>query len=435
MNNFDTLTNHIQTTPISDTHSHINDLNPTDVLKEIVGSYARTDLCNSGIDLNHFDTICDHNIDLNERAQLAERVLNKIQFTGYGEASQILLKDVFGITELNQEQILAAQQRIDHWNTPGGAYELMHGIGNIHHTQSDVLNRSPTGVVPDYACEHPEFFHNDLTWWNFCNSIIDTDALAEITGITVTSVQDLRKVMGSIFDQYADMAIAVKSQHGYQRTLLWEERSDAEADLALQAVLKGEADKDQRIILGDWCWARGVELSIDHHIPMKLHTGHNDGNNFMQQSNGIPGNLCNIVRHYPECNFLLLHCSYPFFDQALSMFKHYTNVYGEMSWTWATNPHATRNFIRSAIHTLPLNKIFCYGSDSNIFYATSMAIQARKHLTRALSDEVADGYLNVDQACDIATRIMVQNQVDFFNIDEISKKRQAHYAENLAASV
>ncbi|MDP6019588.1 MAG: hypothetical protein QGI32_26165, partial [Candidatus Latescibacteria bacterium] len=81
--------------------------------------------------------------------------------------------------------------------------------------------------------------------------------------------------MQQIFAKYAACAIAVKAQHAYSRTLLWRERSDADAAKVLKQVLSGQSTtEEETLCLGDWCWARGVELAIEHNLPFKIHTGY-----------------------------------------------------------------------------------------------------------------------------------------------------------------
>ena len=84
----------------------------------------------------------------------------------------------------------------------------------------------------------------------------------------VADLGSLKRGMDAIFAKHAPTAIAVKSQHAYSRTLDWVERTDAEASTALAAALRGdEMDLQTRLCLGDWCWARGVELTIEHNLP------------------------------------------------------------------------------------------------------------------------------------------------------------------------
>ena len=89
----------------------------------------------------------------------------------------------------------------------------------------------------------------------------------------------------------------MKAQHAYNRTLNWVERTDAEASAALATVLQKletEIDVATRLCLGDWCWARGVELSIEHNVPFKIHTGYYAGNNRMPVSRIPAGNMCDL---------------------------------------------------------------------------------------------------------------------------------------------
>ncbi len=423
------LREHILKTPLSDTHSHINDTNPVDALNLLVGGYAIADLRNAGYSYDDLHTMWNSKLSFEERGPMAEAAFKKIELTGFSEGHRILMTDFIGIEDFSAASLHKAQDFINENANPAGAYHLMHNVANIHHTQSDILTKNPKDVLPDYGRDNPDFFHCDLSWWNFSNGIINVEQIAQNSDITVTSIETLKQAMVEICRRFAPFAIAIKSQHGYQRTLCWQERSDAEADMALQRVLKDEADRADRICLGDWCWARGVEFAIEYDLPMKLHTGHNDGNDFMQQENGRPSNLCDIVRRYPECNFMMLHCAWPFLDETVSMLKHYTNVYGEMSWMWGLNPPAGRNFLRQVIHGLPYNKVFAYGSDTGIFHACSMAMHARKHITIALSEEINDGYISEQQGLDIATAIMLGNQQAFFPLDRVNSNRAAAYQQ------
>ena len=50
----------------------------------------------------------------------------------------------------------------------------------------------------------------------------------------------------------------------------------------LQRLLQGaELDEPSRLLLGDWCWARGTELAIEYELPFKIHTGYYAGNDRM----------------------------------------------------------------------------------------------------------------------------------------------------------
>jgi uncharacterized protein len=89
-----------------------------------------------------------------------------------------------------------------------------------------------------------------------------------------------------------------------------------------------------------------------------------------------------------------------------------------MCWAWSINPLHTTQFIRQAIHSVPLNKIFLFGGDTLWASATvAYAMQARNGLYDALVQEISDGYLTEQQAIGIASRFMQDNQKSCFDIE------------------
>ena len=226
--------------------------------------------------------------------------------------------------------------------------------------------------------------------------------------------------MAAIFRQNGGTAISVKAQHAYNRTLLWRQRDTQDAAVALQETLRhGEMVSDEtRLCIGDWCWARGVELAIEHNLPFKIHTGYYAGNDRMPVDFIKGGNLCPLLARYPGCRFVLMHIAYPYCDELVALAKHYSNVWVDLCWAWSIDPFSARDFVRRFIHAAPVNKLFAFGGDVN--YPTSSvaySIQARDWLNRALRAEVDEGLLNERQAMDVATRVMSLNQQDCFDLD------------------
>jgi predicted TIM-barrel fold metal-dependent hydrolase len=224
--------------------------------------------------------------------------------------------------------------------------------------------------------------------------------------------------MAAIFDRWGPCAIAVKSQHAYDRTLLWQERTDADANRVLQKSLSGqEMTPDEKLCLGDWCLSRGVELAIQHNLPFKLHTGYYCRINRLFIDRIRPGHLCTLLMRYPEARFVLMHAGYPYTDETLAVAKHFPNVYVDMSWTWSIDPLTASQFVRRMIHTVPTNRLFVFGGDTlwpNA--AVAYARQSREWLTRALQAEIDDGHLTEREAITLASRFVHLNQRDCFDL-------------------
>ena len=179
-------------------------------------------------------------------------------------------------------------------------------------------------------------------------------AIADETGIEVIDLASLRRAMESIFARHAPCAIAVKSQHAYRRTLDWSERSAAAAAAALEGVLRrppADVGVSTNPCLGDWCWARGVELAIEHNLPFKIHTGYYAGNDRMPVRRIPAGNMCALFARYPDARFVLMHIAYPYSGELAALAKHYRNIWVDLCWAWSIDPYSARDFVRRFIHT------------------------------------------------------------------------------------
>lgn len=427
------LTQHIKETPLCDTHEHLNkeqewvDSGP-DLLQDLFGNYVPADLRTAGASQKAIDRLMDaSDPDIGGRFSGIEKAWRATRLTGYGEAVRLLAREIYGMDEVSADTLAGAQSKVVAARGPGMRYKLLHDRANLDHVQVDDFSWP---CPPDAS--GPDFFLYDLSWAAFSSGNVDWASLAAETGIEVNGLSTLRNAMGALFDKHAACAIAVKSQHAYNRTLLWQDRSDTDASAALSRILKAEGPVDEatRLCLGDWCWARGVELAIDHDLPFKLHTGYNAGNNGMVAGRIPSGNLSAILARYLGARFVLMHIAYPYQDEIVGMAKHYTNVWVDMCWAWAMDPFSSSDFLRRFIHAAPINKLFGFGGDTGWpTSAVAYAIQARDWLDRTLQAEVSEGLLTESQAIEVASMVMRENQYACFDIEGTRQAIRARMAE------
>jgi hypothetical protein len=416
------LTHHIQETALVDTHEHLRkepdwvDEGP-DILQDLFGNYVPADLHTAGASPAAMKRLMDaSDADVAGRFEGIREAWEATQFTGYGEAVRLIARHVYGIDVLTADAITSAQERIHALRRPGERLRLLRDTANLDHVQTDDFQWA---CLPDDS--GPAFFLYDLSWAGFCNGQIDLEQMHAETNVEVTGLETLKQAMEGIFSKYADCAIAVKAQHAYSRTLNWRERDDSEAAGALERILR-EPDEDvpeqTPLCLGDWCWARGVELSIAHNLPFKIHTGYYAGNDRMPVSRIAAGNMCALFARYPDARFVLMHIAYPYNDELVALAKHYRNIWVDLCWAWSIDPYSSRDFLRRFLHAVPANKLFAFGGDTGWpTGALAYSIQARNEIRRGLEAEVAEGYLSEKQAMDVATRIMRDNQYACFDID------------------
>jgi uncharacterized protein len=414
------LSQHIQELPLMDTHEHLRKEadyleNGPDVLRDLFENYIPADLIVAGAAPEAVQKLLDsNNPNIEVRWAGVSEAWQHCQHTGYGQAVRLIAKKFYGMDEITPAAVVAAAERNRQLRQPGERLRILKEEGNLDHVQIDDF---AWACLPDQS--GLDFFLYDLSWWHFCNGEVQAEDLFKETGINVVDLKSLREGMEMLFTKYGGCAIAVKAQHAYNRTLLWQERSDANAERVLHKHLSGEElSEGERLCLGDWCWARGVELSIQHNLPFKIHTGYYAGHSNMPVERIKPGHLCGLLQRYPQARFVLMHIAYPYNDELTAIAKHYPNVYIDLCWAWSINPYAAADFVRRLIHAVPINKLFAFGGDTgwpnaSVAYAT----QARSWLTRALQGEIDDGDLTEAQAIAVATRLMRGNQQDLFDLE------------------
>ena len=413
------LAQHIQQTSLIDTHEHLRkeqeyvEAGP-DVLADLFDNYAPQDLITAGASAEVVNALIDSkNPDVAARWNGVKDFWAHTQFTGYGEAVRTTAQNVYGMDQITLAGLEAGAEINRKRRQPGERLRILRDEGNFDHVQIDDF---VWACLPDES--GVDFFLYDLSWVSFCDGRFDVAQLQTETGVEVRDLNSLRTAMAGLFAKYGPNAIAVKAQHAYNRTLLWRERSDAEVAPVLAQYLRGETlTVEEKLCLGDWGWARGVELSIEYHLPFKIHTGYYAGNNNMPVERIKPGHLCGLLARYPDARFVLMHIAYPYDPELAAIAKHYRNVYVDLCWAWSIDPYSAGNFVRRFIHTVPINKLFIFGGDTS-WPSSSVAYagQARRWLTRSLQAEIDEGLLTEAQAIQLATRLMRENQLDCFDI-------------------
>jgi predicted TIM-barrel fold metal-dependent hydrolase len=412
----------IQETMVCDTHEHqmTNEAfvgEEPDVIREIFQNYVQADfvsVCRSRELVNAF--LDRENPDVGKRFASVADVWEAVRHTGYGEASRWIAREFFDIDEISAESLASAQEKLPERWPVDDRRKVFEEIGRIDHAQIDEWQVGCSR--PDSA--DPEYFLYDLSCRPFCYPVWESGDIYEKSGVEVRDTETLREAMASIFTRFAPTSIGVKSQHAYSRTLLWEKRTDAEAGAALDAYMKDPegCPEEAKLCLGDWSWARGVELCIEHDLPFKMHSGYYSGNWSMITDRIAAGHACPIFREYPKARFVVMHASYPYQTELVAIAKHFPNVWAEMSWAWSMNPVDCMNFVRTFVHGAPASKLLVFGGDcGRPRAAAAYAAQMRRWLTKVLQAEIDDGYLTEKQSMDVARRVMHGNQYEVFDVE------------------
>jgi len=415
------------TIKIVDTHEHMRseeiwvNEGSVDVLANLFENYVAGDLVSAGFPEESLLDLWGNKIPIKERWESIKTYWERSQYTGYGEAVKLNAKLIFGIDEINLEAMEKAQPILDALRKPGERLKLLKEKAGLDHIQVDNFIYA---CVPDKS--GPEFFLYDINWADFCNGYPPIEILLKETGVEITSVETYRECLNTLFKNNQAHAIAVKSQHAYQRSLRWENREDVEIKSILDKVINNiELPEHERLAIGDWGFARGVEYSIEYNLPFKIHTGYYAGNSRMPTNRINPSLLCGLFKKYLKAKFVLMHTAYPYGDELIAITKHYPNVYSDLCWAWSIDPVSTQEFVRKFIHTVPTNKLFAYGGDTHWpTTAVGYTVQARNWLSKTFANEVELGDLSMKQAKEILLKITRENQYEVFDITGTRKSIQ-----------
>lgn len=417
------LAAHVANVQVCDTHEHLTKENdwiekgPSDVVIDLFSTYVAGDIRVAGVTADAFAQL-DHTLksDPETRWKGIADVWPLIRWTGFGETVRLQAKHVYGIEEINIRSLLAAQSKLMELRKPGMRLKILRDWAKLDHVQVDDFCWP---CLPDAS--GPDFFLYDIRWADFCRGEIDVAGLMKETGVTVTNLTTLREAFEKLVAKYGPCAIAIKAQHAYDRTLRWIERSDEDAERALQMALSAPArnlDASTKLCLGDWCWARGAELAVKHNLPFKLHTGYLAGNGYMEMDGINPRHLCGLLKRFPDARFVLMHIGYPYGDELVALAKHFPNVWVDLCWAWSIDPHSSMEFVRQFIHTAPINKLFGFGGDTgNPTASYAYTLQMRKWMTRTLQTEVDDGEMTEKEAIGVASRLLRENQYACFDVE------------------
>jgi predicted TIM-barrel fold metal-dependent hydrolase len=413
------LEHHIQTTPLMDTHEHLNKeplyvAQGPDILQSLFDHYVTHDLISAGATREAVTALTDaSNPDLRARFQGVRAAWEASQFTGYGEGVRWIGQNLFGMGEINADEIEKAAPLAKQMHQPGERLRLLNEVANLDHVQIDDFE-----FVTKPDASGPDFFLYDLSWLGWTVGNIYAEEVQREVDVEIKDLASLQAAFEAIFAKYGPVAIAVKTQHAYQRTLRWLPRQDADAERVLMKTLKGEAmTEGEKLCLGDWALGRGAALAAQYNLPVKIHCGYYAGNNAMHTDYIRAGQLDGLLRAYPQTKFVLMHTSYPYSGEMVALVKHFANTYADMCWAWSIDPFSSENFLRQMIHAVPANKLFVFGGDSFWPHASvAYAWQARRGLTRALQAEVNAHFITETQAMQLAKRFMRTNQEACFDL-------------------
>ena len=386
----------------------------------IFAHYLDSDMRSVGMSPKDFKSFFSAKVEPSRKWGLLERIWPFIKNTGYGQAVCIAMKELYGVEELSAKTVKKVQTEYERVRRPGFYKRILCNLANIESCQvnsGDGFRESnmPTLLMQDIGIvgmlAGPAF------------------GLSKPTGIKVTSLADWHKVIDWWFNKYGKYAVAVKSQNAYDRNIDYEKVPAEKVETIFSKKLKGQSlTAGEQKALEDHLFWYAVDKATEHRLPVKLHTGYyaiwDDKKPRMPLSRLIqnPGAATDLCRMSPGTRFVFMHICYPYYEEMISIAKHYSNAYMDMCWAWIINPVAAKDFLKKYLVTAPANKILTFGGDYGLVEPVlGHAAIARRGIALALSELVEEKWLSLDDALELIDPIMHGNARSIFNLDEKEK--------------
>ncbi len=400
---------------VVDTHEHLEEesrrLKRTIDFATLFEQYASDDLRSAGMTERERERWLAPDTSLDEKWRLFEPHYRAARNTAYFRAVEIAVRDLYGIDRIAVDTIRPLSERIAQRNRPGVLKWILREQANIALSQvnaDEIFIREETDR---------EIFRQDLSVVALLGWPIPFAELEQAVNTAVKSLRGYGAAIDAVFARYAPQASAVKQQSAYWRIQRFDDVSDVTAERVFdQAIRDPEAvSADDRKALQDWSFHRCIRNAIEHKLPVKIHTGYRAGVNNMVMEEIRAAHLVNLFMQYPEAKFDLFHIAYPDTSEAVALAKHFTNVYVDMCWAWIIDLAAARQFLRQFLTAVPANKLFAFGGDFTVAEPVYGHLRlARDGIARVLSEFVEEGYLNINDAIEIAQRILRENALEVF---------------------
>jgi predicted TIM-barrel fold metal-dependent hydrolase len=407
---------------IIDTHEHIPDeaVACADTLGffNFFEHYVSSDLVSAGMPRASLEAMRnpDNGLSQEERWALMAPWWPHASTTAYGRAMIEYMHELFGADDIDGDSVAALSRRIVAARQPGWYHTVLRERAGIDKALVIRWPGQPVDVDRELFRAVPILDHYATP-----ATRADLEALEKEAGHAVQTLDQLMAAQEALLDAFAAKGIvAVKIFLAYQRTLQFDRCSKAEAARAFDRVwLSQRLDLTFEDLkpLQDFMTRRLVGLAAERGLPVQIHTGLQEGNgNHLEHSR--PTLLTDLFLDHPGARFVLFHAGYPWAGAVAALAKNFPNVYADLCWMPAVSPAFAARTLDEWIETIPANKIFAVGGDSN--YAEG----AHGHCNRArliacdvLGAKMAQGYLSGTEAKWLAARILRENARELFRLD------------------
>ncbi len=422
-NNSKSIEEYVENTPFIDTHEHLIDeherLNsnnpfiPCNDWTSILGHYTTFDFIAAGMNNKEVKQIKSKEISPLDKWKIIDPYWNAIKHTGSGQVSQKTIEKLYGVSEISTDNINEINEQYLKKRKPGFYKDILKKAN----VKLCIVN--PPGR-PFKETLLPSELFQDINASGMIN--INIEQYNENILPEIKELNDWLAIINWWFDKYSDKAVGIKIGNAYFRRLDFKRvKKDEVETIFIKHISEDEINISDKKKLQDYLFWYIIDLATKKDLPVKLHTGHQAMNNFMNLENVMynPADCADLCKQSPDTKFIFFHIAYPFYEPMISLAKHYSNAYIDMCWSWSLNPIASKDFLKKYILSSPINKLLVFGGDDlyieNIIGHTHIA---RKGISLAINELINEEWISENDAYALINKIMYENAEEIYKLKQ-----------------
>ena len=419
----------IQHIPVIDTHEHYApeqfwNGEQADFFS-LLSPYVCDNLQAAGMGVDEWVALQNHALGTAVRLDILKPFLSAMRFTRYFQVVDHVVRGRYGLREYTAEELDRIRpfiqrdfsaENFQNLKQETGIREIMTFLPFDCHLSMGESTMLPVPTVSD--------IHLKNRW--------ALKRLEEITGSRITSFDRLLEAIDRLFEAYHAAGIrAIKFGSGYRRRLDYKLTSRADAEKCFIDVLRdvphgdtimcgacpNGSGEEQLRALDDYLAFYMTAKAGEYAMAVFFHCGIHAWNENDPDATRISG-LRELIALNPHVSFTLLHCGYPYIDDALLLAKYYPNVYLNLTWVHILDRIKAIELMRRMVELLPVNKIEGFGGDYCCLALTAEHLCiARENISDALSLYVDKGEMNMEEAVKIARAWLYNNAAEHYNLE------------------
>jgi len=425
---FDKIRSKIEKFPVIDCHEHT--IGPAgyprykEPIAALIGGYFQSDLMSAGAEAD-MEFLCNADVPTEQKWPLFERFWRRTEHTGYAHVTKWVLRNVYGVGTLSLESLQKVGQRLLDLSDPAAykAFLDKHGVrcrlvdlswwGSATEWRRFLAREQKIPAYDRILISLPAY-HNILSH----GAVL---AITQRTGRNATNLDEYLDVCREQFQRFAELgAVGFKDQSAYGRGIAYDNPPRAEAERLFNLVME-----DPRRSLGwpeakpldDFLFHEFMRMARDLGLPVQIHTGHMAGiRNEIAKTNAVL--FTKVLELHRDVKFDLFHGNWPYAGEWLYLGKNYPNVTLDCCWLHIIDPRYARRVLADALVTVPHAKVHGFGGDygDSIEMAAAHLAIARDNIAAALAEMVETGWLDTDDALQVAADWLFNNPNETFKL-------------------